>query len=187
MTSWPFVVMFIAPLSGSLTGRIHPGILGGLGLLMMSAGCFLLSHIPADAAPIDLGWRLALCGAGFGCRQRQRHALHRPPHRPGHRSRPHCPPLPPLQRPRPPRRHAHRRSPHRLLRHFLLPPPLCENFLSKYAVLVGAGLAGISLFSLYLHILLFHMRLRKTSDLQTADSRRVSVIWVFRGYRCLTT
>ena len=66
MTSWPFVVMFIAPLSGSLTGRIHPGILGGLGLLMMSAGCFLLSHIPADAAPIDLGWRLALCGAGFG-------------------------------------------------------------------------------------------------------------------------
>ena len=36
MTSWPFVVMFIAPLSGSLTGRIHPGILGGFGLLMMS-------------------------------------------------------------------------------------------------------------------------------------------------------
>ena len=66
LTSWPFVVMFIAPLSGSLTGRIHPGILGGLGLLMMSAGCFLLSHIPADAAPVDLGWRLALCGAGFG-------------------------------------------------------------------------------------------------------------------------
>ena len=66
MTSWPFIVMFVAPLSGSLSGKIHPGLLGGFGLLLMSAGCFLLSQMPADASPFALGWRLALCGAGFG-------------------------------------------------------------------------------------------------------------------------
>jgi len=66
MTAWPFIVMFVAPLSGSLSGKIHPGLLGGFGLLLMSAGCFLLSQMPADASPFALGWRLALCGAGFG-------------------------------------------------------------------------------------------------------------------------
>ena len=66
MTAWPFIVMFVAPLSGSLSGKIHPGLLGGFGLLLMSAGCFLLSQMPADASPFAFGWRLALCGAGFG-------------------------------------------------------------------------------------------------------------------------
>ena len=66
MTAWPFIVMFVAPLSGSLSGKIHPGLLGGFGLLLMSAGCFLLSYIPEDASPFAIGWRLALCGAGFG-------------------------------------------------------------------------------------------------------------------------
>ena len=60
------VGMPFMPLSGSLSGKIHPGLLGGFGLLLMSAGCFLLSQMPADASPFALGWRLALCGAGFG-------------------------------------------------------------------------------------------------------------------------
>ena len=66
MTSWPFIVMFVAPLSGSLSDRVHPGLLGGLGLLLMSAGCFLLSYIPGDASHLDIAWRLMMCGAGFG-------------------------------------------------------------------------------------------------------------------------
>ena len=66
MTAWPFIVMFVAPLSGSLSGKIHPGLLGGLGLLLMSAGCFLLSYIPEDASHLDIAWRLMMCGAGFG-------------------------------------------------------------------------------------------------------------------------
>ena len=66
MTSWPFIVMFVAPLSGSLSDRVHPGLLGGLGLLLMSAGCFLLSYIPEDASHLDIAWRLMMCGAGFG-------------------------------------------------------------------------------------------------------------------------
>ncbi len=66
MTSWPLVIVFVAPLAGSLIGKVHPGILGCFGLLLMSTGCFLLSYIPADASHIDIAWRLALCGTGFG-------------------------------------------------------------------------------------------------------------------------
>ena len=66
MTAWPFIVMFVAPLSGSLSGKVHPGLLGCFGLLLMSAGCFLLSYIPEDVSHLDIAWRLMMCGAGFG-------------------------------------------------------------------------------------------------------------------------
>ena len=66
MTSWPLVIVFVAPLAGSLIGKVHPGILGCFGLLLMGTGCFLLSYIPADASHPDIAWRLALCGTGFG-------------------------------------------------------------------------------------------------------------------------
>lgn len=66
MTSWPLVIMFVAPLAGSLIGKVHPGALGCFGLLLMSCGCFLLSFIPEDASHFDIVWRLMMCGAGFG-------------------------------------------------------------------------------------------------------------------------
>lgn len=66
MTSWPLVIVFVAPLAGWLISRVHPGILGGIGLVMLSTGCFLLSFIPTDVSHFGLVWRLMLCGAGFG-------------------------------------------------------------------------------------------------------------------------
>ncbi len=66
MTSWPLAIVFVAPLAGMLINHVHPGILGGVGLAMLSAGCFLLSFIPADAGHSGLVLRLLLCGAGFG-------------------------------------------------------------------------------------------------------------------------
>ena len=66
MTSWPLVIVFVAPLAGSLIGKVHPGLLGFFGLLLMSAGCFLLSFIPENASHLDIAWRLMMCGAGFG-------------------------------------------------------------------------------------------------------------------------
>lgn len=66
MTSWPLIIMFVAPVAGSLIGKVHPGILGCFGMLLMSAGCFLLSYIPEDASHFDIVWRLMMCGAGFG-------------------------------------------------------------------------------------------------------------------------
>lgn len=45
MTSWPLVIVFVAPMAGWLVGKVHPGILGGIGLTIMSAGCFLLAFV----------------------------------------------------------------------------------------------------------------------------------------------
>ena len=66
MTSWPLVIVFVAPLAGWLVGRVHPGILGGIGLTVMSVGCFSLSFVPVDTSHFGLVWRLMLCGMGFG-------------------------------------------------------------------------------------------------------------------------
>lgn len=66
MTSWPLVIVFVAPLAGILIGKIHPGILGGVGLMIMSIGCFCLSFVPADTSHFGLVCRLMLCGMGFG-------------------------------------------------------------------------------------------------------------------------
>ena len=66
MTSWPLVIVFVAPLAGILIGKIHPGILGGVGLIIMSIGCFSLSFVPTDTNHFGLVWRLMLCGMGFG-------------------------------------------------------------------------------------------------------------------------
>ena len=86
MTSWPLVIVFVAPMAGWLVGKVHPGILGGIGLTIMSAGCFLLAFVPVDTTPLGLVWRLMLCGMGFGFFQSpNNHMLlsSAPPHRTG--------------------------------------------------------------------------------------------------------
>jgi len=66
MTPWPFFVAAIAPLAGRLSDRYPPGALGAIGLAMLSAGMALLALMPGHATPWDIGWRMALCGLGFG-------------------------------------------------------------------------------------------------------------------------
>lgn len=86
MTSWPLFIVFVAPMAGWLVGKVHPGILGGIGLTIMSAGCFLLAFVPVDTTPLGLVWRLMLCGMGFGFFQSpNNHMLlsSAPPHRTG--------------------------------------------------------------------------------------------------------
>lgn len=64
--SWPFVILFVAPIAGSLIGKIHAGILGGIGLSIMATGLFFLALLPDNASQANIVWRLMLCGAGFG-------------------------------------------------------------------------------------------------------------------------
>jgi DHA2 family multidrug resistance protein-like MFS transporter len=66
MTPWPVAVALTAPAAGRLADRYHPGILGGAGLLILSAGLLLLASIPHPATAWDFIWRMAVCGAGFG-------------------------------------------------------------------------------------------------------------------------
>ena len=66
MTPWSVAVALTAPAAGRLADRHHPGILGGAGLLILSAGLLLLATIPHPATAWDFIWRMAVCGAGFG-------------------------------------------------------------------------------------------------------------------------
>lgn len=66
LTAWPAVIMVVAPVAGLLVERVHAGLLGGTGLIMMAAGLFLLAFLPEHPTDGAIIWRLMLCGAGFG-------------------------------------------------------------------------------------------------------------------------
>ncbi|PTQ08533.1 MFS transporter [Sphingomonas oleivorans] len=63
---WPLTSLFVAPLAGALSDRFPAGLLGGIGMAIATAGLLLMAWLPADPAWIDIAWRMALCGAGFG-------------------------------------------------------------------------------------------------------------------------
>lgn len=62
---WALVVSLSAPLAGRLSERQPAGLLGGIGLVILSAGLVSLTLLQPGAAVIDIVWRMALCGAGF--------------------------------------------------------------------------------------------------------------------------
>ncbi len=66
MTPWPLTVALIAPWSGRLADRYPAGLLGGAGLSVMAVGLGLLAALPAHPALLDIVWRTAICGVGFG-------------------------------------------------------------------------------------------------------------------------
>ncbi len=66
MTPWAVMVAIMAPVAGRLSDRYSPGALGGIGLALLSAGMLTLLTLPAGADAFDIGWRMALCGVGFG-------------------------------------------------------------------------------------------------------------------------
>jgi DHA2 family multidrug resistance protein-like MFS transporter len=66
MTPWPLVIVAAAPLSGVLSDRLSAGWLGGIGLVALTVGLLLLATLGAHPQPLQIVWRMALCGAGFG-------------------------------------------------------------------------------------------------------------------------
>ena len=66
LTAWPLGIVVMAPIVGRLIGRYSGGLLGGLGLGLLSLGLMLLALLPAQPANADIVWRMALCGLGFG-------------------------------------------------------------------------------------------------------------------------
>ena len=66
ITPWPIAIAFAAPLAGRLVERYPAGLLGGIGLLLFATGLLALAFLPTHPATIDLVWRMALAGAGFG-------------------------------------------------------------------------------------------------------------------------
>lgn len=66
MTPWPAVVAVMALVAGRLADRMSLGVLCGIGLLLLSVGMATLATLENGASAFDIGWRMALCGAGFG-------------------------------------------------------------------------------------------------------------------------
>ncbi|KND59184.1 Permease of the major facilitator superfamily [Candidatus Burkholderia verschuerenii] len=66
MTPWPLVIVFVAPLAGVLADRYSAGILGGIGLAILTVGLILLATVGAHPTAFDIAWRMAVCGLGFG-------------------------------------------------------------------------------------------------------------------------
>ncbi len=66
MTPWPVGVGLVAPFAGRLADRVPAAILGSAGLLVLAIGLGLLTQLDANAETLDILWRMALCGLGFG-------------------------------------------------------------------------------------------------------------------------
>lgn len=66
LTPWPLATILTAPIAGRLVERVHPGLLGGVGMGIFAAGLFSLYLLPDNPAEWNIVWRMALCGMGFG-------------------------------------------------------------------------------------------------------------------------
>ena len=66
MTPWPLVVAIMAPIGGRLSDRHPAGLLGGIGLVILGIGMALLATLPASPGILNIVWRMAICGLGFG-------------------------------------------------------------------------------------------------------------------------
>jgi DHA2 family multidrug resistance protein-like MFS transporter len=66
MTPWPLMTTMMAPIAGRLADRYPAGILGGIGLAVFSTGLASLALLPSHPSSINIAWRMAVCGMGFG-------------------------------------------------------------------------------------------------------------------------
>lgn len=66
IAAWPLAILVVAPVAGRLIGRVPDGLLGAVGMALLTLGLALLAMLPPQPDPAAVAWRLALCGAGFG-------------------------------------------------------------------------------------------------------------------------
>ena len=66
MTPWPAVVVIVAPIAGRLSDSYSAGLLGGIGLAVLTAGLLLMVALPPDPTFLTVVWRMMACGIGFG-------------------------------------------------------------------------------------------------------------------------
>jgi DHA2 family multidrug resistance protein-like MFS transporter len=66
LTPWPLTVALIATATGRLSDRYPVGVLSSIGLAVMAVGLMLVATMPADPTTLNIMWRTAICGLGFG-------------------------------------------------------------------------------------------------------------------------
>jgi DHA2 family multidrug resistance protein-like MFS transporter len=73
VTPWPLGVIAAAFVAGRLVGRFSAALLASVGLAIFGLGFALTATLPAGSAPVDILWRLTICGIGFGLFQTPNH------------------------------------------------------------------------------------------------------------------
>jgi MFS transporter, DHA2 family, multidrug resistance protein len=63
---WLLATAAISPFAGRLADRFNSSRLAAIGLALFTLGLIFTALLPADAAPLDVMWRMALCGIGYG-------------------------------------------------------------------------------------------------------------------------
>jgi DHA2 family multidrug resistance protein-like MFS transporter len=66
ITPWPITLAVMTFIAAPLGDRISPGLLGGGGLFVVALGLVSIALLPMSPSPVNIGWRLILCGVGFG-------------------------------------------------------------------------------------------------------------------------
>lgn len=66
MSAWSVIVAAAAPLAGRLSDRYHAGMLGGVGLAVLSVGMWCLGHLTSTSTVWLIVLNMGICGAGFG-------------------------------------------------------------------------------------------------------------------------
>lgn len=66
MLPWLVAAAAMAPLAGRFSDRYEPGLMGGIGMVVLAAGLLALALLPAHATTLDVVWRMVLCGVGYG-------------------------------------------------------------------------------------------------------------------------
>lgn len=66
ITPWPLATLVSAPLAGRLIEKISPGLLAGIGMMVLAISYAMLYYLPSHPTDWDIIWRMAVCGLGFG-------------------------------------------------------------------------------------------------------------------------
>lgn len=66
ITPWPAALAIVNGFSGRLAEHVAPGVLGAVGMGTVAIGLVLIVTLPAQPDAFDIGWRLVICGVGFG-------------------------------------------------------------------------------------------------------------------------
>ena len=59
-------IVLVAPFVGPLADRYPAAVLSTIGLVVTAIGFLLLRLMPAHASDLDIAWRIAVAGVGFG-------------------------------------------------------------------------------------------------------------------------
>lgn len=66
LTAWPLATMLTSLVAGELIKKFEPNLVAFTGLLLLLIGTLLMTWLPVQPSNLQILWRIAICGFGFG-------------------------------------------------------------------------------------------------------------------------